>query len=372
MRIQAGLGAFKNLQQIRLMRIHDQIDRDWTSLVKLHNLPNETEQLRWARASEHAAKSLAAAYLSAGAKATRISLRNLQTSILLSKPLYTFFSDASQKLASLEIQFDSRPSLDNDLLELSTLFKQGFAAATGLKGLHLGFARPISTSFGAVFHDVYWSRLLYIGIGPWHLTSEDITTFLLRHRRTLKCVRLRGVLLMDGSQWIDVLRVLRRDLKRLKWVSLRSVGYSNDIPIHHYHQGEDESDGDDIDMDGDSHSSTEDVIEEQNESSREGSATGTQSETDEDDGEPVQGESRHASDDDDSESEVVNSFALDDRLMLSHITSIPDAIPRVPRCNCDSGFAWEDLKSDNLQTPQRKLTKWWESWAIKGCSHDPN
>jgi len=354
------------------MRVHDQIDRDWTSLVRAHNLPNETDQLRWARASEHAAKSLATAYLSAGAKATRISLRNLQTSVLLSKSPYNIFSDVSQNLVSLEIQFDNRPSLDNDLLELSTLFKQGFAAAINLKGLHLGFARPISTSFGAVFHDVYWSKLLYIGIGPWHLTSEDITSFLLRHRRTLKCVRLRGVLLKDGSQWLDVLRVLRRDLKRLKWVSLRSVGYSNDIPAHHYHQAEDDSDEDELDMDGDSHSSTENDTEDEDVSSSEGSTSGTQNETDESDEESVQNEFRHESDDDESESEAVNGFALADRLMLRHITSIPDAVPRIPKCNCDSGFSWEDLRSDNLQMPARQLTKWWESWAIKGCEHDPN
>ena len=346
------------------MRIHDQIDRDWTSFVRAHKLPNESEQLRWARACEHAARSLATAHLSVGSKATRISLRNLQTSMLLSETSQAVFSDLSEKLVSLEIQFDSRPSLDNDLLELSTLFKQGFAAALSLKGLHLGFARPISTPFEAIFHDIYWSQLLYIGIGPWHLTSEEITTFLLRHRRTLKCVRLRGVLLKDGSQWLDVLKVLRQDLKRLKWVSLRSVGYSNSIPVHHYHQAED----DDSDEDPDSLPSSENETEDENESSGDESTYDTHDDTNEDDRESVETESRHGSDTDDSDTEAVNSFALDDRLMLSHITSVPDAVPRVPRCNCDSGFAWEDLKSDNFQTPGRRLTKC--VW-IKGDTKPP-
>ncbi|KAG9243644.1 hypothetical protein BJ878DRAFT_109570 [Calycina marina] len=370
-RIQTALQTFSGLQQIRLMHIQDQIERDWNSFVRTHRIPNESEQHRWARASEHAAKSLGQAYLSASSSASRISIRNLQTSILISRAPHTTFQSKLMHLSSMEIQFDNRPSLDAELLELSTLFQQGFASAINLKGLHLGFARPITTSFAAVFHNVYWSKLRYFGIGPWHLTSDDITTFLLRHRESLKCVRLRGVLLKEGSEWLDVVKILRRDLTRLKWVSLRSVGYSKDVPMHGYPQDDDE------DTDEDNYLSEESDSTDTEESDDEGQTSNTNpngplqdvSYEETDDDEIDDEASYHGSETDDSEAGTVNQIALEDEEMLRHITSRTDL---VARCKCSQGYGWDDLESDDLQRPPKELWKSWQTWISSRCEkHDP-
>jgi hypothetical protein len=63
------------------------------------------------------------------------------------------------------------------------------------------------------------------GIQAWRLEAEEIIDLARRHRETLRGLRLRDVLLKDGSRWKDVLAVLRDDMKQLKWVSLRRIDY---------------------------------------------------------------------------------------------------------------------------------------------------
>jgi hypothetical protein len=57
LRILAALKSFKNLQQIRLMRIHSPLDNAWNTFIKSRSgFEAESEQQRWMRASEHATR----------------------------------------------------------------------------------------------------------------------------------------------------------------------------------------------------------------------------------------------------------------------------------------------------------------------------
>lgn len=253
-------------------------------------------------------------------------------------------------------------------------------------------------SFGEVANsqaDVHWENLRYIGLGAWKLNASDIIGFVRRHRRSLKSIRLRGVLLNEGSRWIDILRVFRRELN-LTWVSLRRVGYSAlEPPII----AMDDYDDDSLDSDGDWYETESEsgsdggihhtagqngnlaLIETQSidggQSHDAGHSVSSQIEGLAVSDVSIEGEylgmhdSDHGSDADDSEDgEAVNDNGIDDRTMVAHSDL---ALETITTCNCAEGYSWEDLKDDYGMNPTSELWKWWQEWAtIKRCHiHDP-
>jgi len=277
------------------------------------------------------------------------------------------------KLECLELQFDDRNTSDEDMLELSKLFRKGFTATVNIKGLHVGFTRPRSIDFNQVFQNIYWKQLQYIGFGTWRLRSDDIINFILRHRKTLKSVRLRGVLLTDDCKWIDVLKVLRQELN-LKWVSLRAVGYADQENLGGMHV---QNGGDDDDDDSDGSDWPISESEEEPASPEVPNAPGPSNAAEEEGDDRIIDEdgrssraSTHESEAGNSEvGSAVNALAIDDQLMEEHTTTGSD---HTPRCHCDDGLAWSDLVDDNGLNPRKDLWKWWEKWVIKSCRlHDP-
>ncbi|KAK1028887.1 hypothetical protein LTS16_020191 [Friedmanniomyces endolithicus] len=112
--------------------------------------------------------------------------------------------------------------------ELSDLFRTVFSTAVNMQAVHVGFPshRPLTLRLKDVFHNVTWEKLVAFGVQGWKLDAEEIIDLALRHRERLKGLRLRDVLLKDGSAWKDVLSVLRDSMYRLEWVSLRRIGYA--------------------------------------------------------------------------------------------------------------------------------------------------
>ncbi len=134
----------------------------------------------------------------------------------------------AQGLTSLELHFDDGTDLDKRILDLSSLFKTVFMAAENMQSIHLGFPshRPLSLRLEDLFHHVKWERLSAFGIQGWKLDAKEIIALVGRHRERLRGLRLRDVLLNDGSMWKDVLGFLRNDMVRLDWVSLRRIDYA--------------------------------------------------------------------------------------------------------------------------------------------------
>jgi hypothetical protein len=281
--------------------------------------------------------------------------------------------EVAERLQCLELNFDDRNTLHKEMLERSRLFQKVFSAATNIRGLHMGFTSPASINFDSVFKDVWWTQLQYVGFVAWQFNSGDITRFLLRHRNSLKFIRLRGVLLEEGCQWLDVLKVLRRDLvsehsrtrPSLKWVSLRRVGYSGQYQASIAAQEEDDdndvsdsSDESDFGLSSESEGSLLDTPiteqgaagEDEEDSDAEGSIYGNES--------------------DDSEvGEGINDLAIPDKQMVEHTAERRDS---VPQCYCGDGYAWEDLRDDYGRNPPKNLWKWWQNWVVKQCplGHD--
>lgn len=244
--VQSLLHAFRlfdHLQQIRLMRVQDKVDIDWSSFLRERRwiafsqnnnnnidpiLSLDLDPLEWTAACEHSARALGYAFLESQSPATRFSSRfvNPRIPLLLNPHSHNTISTLANRLTCLEIQIQE--PTDDKMYQLSSLFNTFFSSAHQIQGLHVGFPsnRPLThVPLEAVFHNVTWVNLRYVGFGAWHLDSEEIIGLLRRHKYTLRSVRLRSVRLKEGSSWVDVVRMLRSELKELKWVSLRGVGY---------------------------------------------------------------------------------------------------------------------------------------------------
>jgi hypothetical protein len=369
-----ALKAFINLRGLRLMRVHDSIEEGWESYCRtVPELASETKHVRYAQACDHAARTLARGLLASGCRPPHISGRGLppQTLFLLGEGLQTTVAKFATRLDYLELQFDDRINLDEEIVMLSELLEQGIASAAHVQGLHIDFTNPISIPFKTIFHDVH-ENLRYIGFGAWKVDSEDIIRFVLRHRN-LKSIRLREVLLNEGSKWMDVLKVLRLHFT-LDWVSLRGIGYAGQqirMPLFvddEYYDSESDSDGSNIsDFESDSERNDSDGgdIGDLSDQETEGTSEGAGSQQDTTSHEAF---STDESDLDNGEpEETASNGTIDDLMMLGHIT--PTTGSQL-QCNC-LDFGWDTLRDDQGLNPSKELWKSWQTWVVNRCpEHD--
>lgn len=257
----------------------------------------------------------------------------------------------ASRLTCLELHFDDSTDLDVRMRDLSSLSKALFTAAKNIEALHIGFPsyRPLSIQLEELFHNVKWDKLQAFGIQAWRLDAEEIIGFAQRHRETLRGLRLRDVLLRQGSRWKDVLPCLRDDLPRLDWVSLRRIDYEQhfdeqwvlgaevpDDPL----VGSDSSDeSDDWEYDGeqeepfDNHSVN-------GHDHDDSSIAGTESDTETDDPEPEQGGTLH-------------------------FPPMPDTPASVTWCNCNGHMDSVDALGDDGVMVTNQQRKFWEKWVVR-------
>lgn len=293
-----------------------------------------------------------------------------QSAITLRVGPKTTLCSLANRLTCLELHFDDPIGLDDKMRELSPLFKSVFATAVNMQALHIGFpARsPLSIPLEEVFHNVQWEKLRAFGVQAWRLDGEEIVKLARRHRRTLRGLRLRDVLLKEGSKWKDVLAMLREEMEMLDWVSLRRAGYASHfdqhvagtIELHNedYHGGGEipPSDSDDEweENAGPDHNPHLDQDHDENEES---SGSEMENEMDDDDG-------ASAGDDDES---VVDSEASDHGPEANDLEL--DTPVTAPYCTCGR-LGWSDDPDDlgdngiNVSYSQRKM---WEQWVIGKC-----
>ncbi|KAF4630685.1 hypothetical protein G7Y89_g7462 [Cudoniella acicularis] len=399
--IMFAVKVFKNLEQIRLLRLEDEVDKEWIRFLRTH--PNYWSEFSWPHAYEHAMSTLAKAYLQSNTEMKRFSSRFVdpQEPFRLTTDSKNAISQIAKHLECLEVQLvhDHFVDLNERVAQLSDLSEEILSRTTGhLKGLHVGYGRPVSVPLETVFHHLVWKKLTYIGFHAWCLTDDEVIRFLLRHPK-LKGLRMRYVLLRHGSRWDRVLKVIRRELTELKWVSLLGIGYAtepilggmafapppngqrnyidNDSDFDSDMHWDDDSHADESSSEGQEPSDGDDAQDEDDEDNGDGDEGHIEND---ENGEGDEGDVSDDGDDDSSDEDEEDenhgtgeaphtpypSDAAMDRSTLPHPENIST-------CNCynGNGLAWEDL-DDNGITVERRQWKRWEQWAIRRCRiHDP-
>jgi hypothetical protein len=347
-----ALAAFTSLQHVQILRLQDQEDGQLIAYIRQHDQLNQLVELKWPPACSHSTKTIGAALLKSRSPCSRFSSPMLSPQIALgaaTDPPNTL-NVLAERLTCLELHFDDPMDLDNRMRELATLSKVVFNAAKNMQAVHIGFPshRPLNLKLEEIFHNVKWEKLLAFGIQGWRLDADEIIGLAHRHRERLRGLRLRDVVLKEGSRWKDVLVFLRDDMKRLDWVSLRRIDYEQhfDEQIVFGAEVPDDyligSDSDDESDDWNPHEEEEDDIHHNNhEDDEESNGSADDSDSDVGTDEPEQGGNLHFP-------------------PLS-----PDTPASVAWCSCNIHADSAEALGDNgilVTIPQRKF---WEKWVVR-------
>ena len=228
------MAAFTSLQHVQILRLQDR--DDGMLLTYIGRNPDTARplvDLKWGPACVHAVKSIGQALLQANSPFTRFSGPQMipQSALTLTSTSNSndINTSLAERLTCLELNFVEGPDLNDRMRELSTQFRKLFTQARNIQGIHVGFPTkyPLDLSLEDVFHEVNWEKLRAFGVQSWRLHADEIIKLARRHRQTLRGLRLRDVLLRDGSMWRDVLGMLRAEMQVLDWVSLRRIDYSS-------------------------------------------------------------------------------------------------------------------------------------------------
>ena len=253
------------------------------------------------------------------------------------------------RLTSLELHFDESIHLDMSMQELSNLFGHLLQAAENMQAIHIGFPShfPLTISLEDIFHHIRWKNLIAFGIQAWKLNADEIISLVRRHREKLRGLRLRDVLLKDGSHWKDVLQVVRDELKRLEWVSLRRIGYAEHFDEQMADIGIEVEDV----PGGDSESGDEDdEISVSTDAADDQSNRISDMDTDDD------------SDEDSTDEDGPHAHEM----AFPHLSERPW---RWCQCNGQQAPLADDL-GDNGVSVSNTQRKMWERWCVGWCAHD--
>lgn len=223
--------AFKSLQHVQILRLQDRQDHALLEFIYDHHEATQLVDLRWTPACIHAVRTMGDALLHAQSPFNRFSgpMMNPQSALELKDSPSISISSLAERLTCLELHFDAGLDLNEQMRELSGLFKTVFTAAKNMQAVHIGFPSrsPLELNLEEIFHNVRWDKLRAFGIQAWRLDAEEIIRIARRHRKTLRGLRLRDVLLKEGSKWKDVLHMLHSEMDILEWVSLRRIDYAS-------------------------------------------------------------------------------------------------------------------------------------------------
>lgn len=226
-----ALTAFTALQHAQLSPV---LDLAMYHLLKfLENRERQGQglghlvQLKWAPACRHGLHSLAQAISNSQSKCNKFSVPAMdqESSLALCSNPVPPFSCFAQNLTSLILQFANADA--QGISQLSPHFRRFLTKTTNLEAIHIGFpmAQPLDVRLEDVFHGIRWPKLKALGIQAWRLMPDEIVNIARRHRRSLRGLRLREVLL-KGGRWSEVLQMLRNEMEVLDWVSLRRIDYA--------------------------------------------------------------------------------------------------------------------------------------------------
>jgi len=367
--LKKAMSAFEKLQHIQILPVQDYQDSMLLSYIRQNNRLTQYVELKWEPACSHSSKTIGEAMLESHSPCTRFSSPHLspQSAVHLTQP--SIVAELASQLTCIELHFDDGfLDLDRKMKDLSPLFKTVFDAARKLEAVHIGFPshRPLTLPLEALFHNIRWEKLLAFGIQGWKLDGDEIISLASRHRLTLKGLRLRDVLLNEGSMWKDVLDFLRNKMLRLDWVSLRRIGYATQFDEQWAVGGEMPDD-----IPGGTSSSSEDEFD---------NAQDDRPDT------PLSDDSHHHTASHDSDLDSIGSDSTshhehsdDEHVVAANQVDLPQLAPdtptSIPWCNCGENRTdpqtAEEL-GDNGVYVSNTTRKLWEKWVVGRCpQHAP-
>jgi len=361
--LKKAMASFVVLKHVQLLRVQDLHDERLLTLHREHPFLQQIFQLQWTPACLHSARTIALALSESVSSMQRFSSPMLdpQSAVSLAEQPPRLLHTLATRLTCLELHFDGGADLDDRMQQLSPAFRAVFTAAVNLEAVHIGFPshRPLSLPLNAIFHDIHWKRLVAFGVQGWKLDADEIMTIARRYRDRLRGLRLRDILLTEGSTWKDVLSFLRNEMTRLDWVSLRRIGYAKHFDEASANVGVEVPDDPPDGLSSDSNSDDEEHEDEMYHTAfdRNEDTVSSGSDSDEHD---ADAEIVHSDDEHDPQAYRMDFPPLRSPKTLTHIW-----------CSCNGKDSIEDLRDDGAFIDNTKR-KSWEQWVLRRCpEHSP-
>ena len=346
--LRKAMSTFRSLQHVQILRLQDESDRYLVDYIQEDpDSHSRLVNLKWSAACTHATRTMGDALAVARSSFSRFSgpMMNAESALALRSAVPENLSYFAERLTCLELHFEDSLGLEDRMVGLSSISKYIFTATKNLQALHIGFPsrRPLRLKLETLFHDIHFEKLRAFGIQAWRLQSEEIISIARRHRKTLRGLRLRDVLLLEDSLWRDVLGMLREEMEVLEWVSLRRIDYSqhfddlwaDSVEVPDYPPSGSESDDE----------------------------QSFHAHVDMDDGYVEVGDDWEDHSDDQSTADTDHGPEAD-QIALS-----PDTPASVPFCTCSRNTysATADDLGDNGRFVVHQQRKLWEKWVVGRC-----
>ncbi|KUJ18735.1 uncharacterized protein LY89DRAFT_732284 [Mollisia scopiformis] len=393
--LESALAKFRNLQQVRLMRVQDKVDTGWARFLNRHpRYSDEFGAEDWAVSCEHAAKTLSSVLMKTNNRQlARFSSRFMepQFPLVITEPLRLTITAFAKRLRYLELEFvDERSHRQERMSELSELFETVFNAAINLQCLHIGFRYRTSAPLRLLLHEVRFRELKHIGLHMWTLDSDELIELLRRHQG-LRSIRLRHISLkqsLDEKNWTKVLQFIRSTFPNLKWISLRGIGYNlntsatthpmgglNFAPAFQPHPltGNNDSDNDSVLSNFATNEIGESDEDETTSQQHEDSDHESASDQHDTDG-PGETEADDNHDDNDSDLEEEHHDLSFEHGFTAEESLLANYPPRTEsetslQCECWE-YGWDLLDDDGVSVTEDQWRKW-QKWVEKSCAiHD--
>lgn len=155
--------TFNSLQFVKLLPVAEEDDRRFREYVQVHGSLRAFINAYWAPALTHGSRTLGDALLQADAPWSRLYLpvESVESVEFLALRAQPSLSILAARLTCLTLVFDEGNDFEEDMGELSELFKKVFISAKNMQAVHIGFprSRPVNLPLEAIFHNVKWEKV---------------------------------------------------------------------------------------------------------------------------------------------------------------------------------------------------------------------
>lgn len=161
--LKKAIGSFKHLQHVRVLPVADQEQQILLRLIRQDPTLKRLVDLNWTEACYHCSRTVGQALKVAKLPPIRFSYPKLspQDARLFSQRKLQSISRVAATLTSLTLQFEEVENMDQEIRDLSPLFRQVFRQAENMEAIHVGFLspQPLSLPLEGVFQHVRWKKV---------------------------------------------------------------------------------------------------------------------------------------------------------------------------------------------------------------------
>ena len=161
--LEKAISSFVSLQHVRVLPVADEEQQRLLRLIRQEPTLRRHVDLDWTEACCHCSRTVGHALRAARLPPIRFSYPKLSPgdARLFSERKMQSISSVAATLTSLTLQFEEVENMDQEISDLSNLFRKVFHQAENMEAIHVGFLspQPLNLRLEDVFQHVKWRKV---------------------------------------------------------------------------------------------------------------------------------------------------------------------------------------------------------------------